>query len=53
MSPVLIKLDRRTPQKVKTYSLGTLTGRNKYLAMTIIIMARITLVAADITEAAI
>ena len=51
MMPVLMKLEMRTPQKMKEYSLGIELGRSKYLAMRAMMMAKKTLVMAETTEA--
>jgi len=48
---VLMKLEISEPQKINKYSLGILLGLNKYLAITAIIIPRMTFVTEDITEA--
>jgi F0F1-type ATP synthase assembly protein I len=51
ITQVLIKLEINEPQKTNKYSLGILFGLNRYLAITAIIIPRITFVTEDITEA--
>ena len=53
MIAVLMKLEMSTPQKVKIYSVGMLLGLSRYFAITAMMIARITLVMAETTEAAI
>lgn len=48
---VLIKLEISEPQKINKYSLGILFGLNKYLAITAIMIPRMTFVTEEITEA--
>ena len=50
---MFIKLESKTPQNMKEYSLGIEAGLNMYFAITAIRMARTTFEIADTTEAAI
>jgi hypothetical protein len=49
--PVLMKFEISTPQKIKTYYLGILLGLSKYLAITLIIIPKMTLVIEETTDA--
>lgn len=51
MAQALMKFEINEPQKINKYSLGILFGLSKYLAMTAIMIPRMTLEIEEITEA--